>query len=150
MAYQYNYDSEERTVASPKLRTDRQMWKLMLFNFLTCGIYSIAFFMPFSYDLDKIAPKPDRTKTINYMVAYIVSLFTFAIVMVFWHHQIAQRVEEALVKRNIDYEFSTSSFWGWYFFGSFILVGPFVYFHKLCVAMNMLCESYNENPVIEN
>ena len=28
-------------------------------------------------------------------------------------------------------------------FGSFILVGEFVYFHKLCTAMNLLCEDYN-------
>jgi hypothetical protein len=40
-------------------------------------------------------------------------------------------------------KFGTSSFWGWYFLGSFIFIGPFVYFHKLCTAMNLLCEDYN-------
>ena len=34
-------------------------------------------------------------------------------------------------------------FRGWYFLGSFIFVGPFVYFHKLCTAMNLLCEDFN-------
>ena len=149
MAYQYRYDEEERVVETAKLRTDRSMWKLMLFSCLTFGFYSIFFFMPFSYDLDKIAPKPDRSKTMNYLFAYIIALFTFSIVLILWHHQIAERVEEALAARHIDYDFSTSTYWGWYFFGSCILVGPFIYFHKLCRAMNLLCESYNENPVIE-
>ena len=121
----------------------------MLLNILTLGIYSICFFIPFSFDLDKIAPKSDRSKTMNFLFAYIFSLFTFSIVLVVWHYSIARRVEEALAKRNISYDFGTSSFWGWYFFGSLILIGPFVYFHKLCKAMNLLCEDYNERPIIE-
>ncbi len=149
MAYKYPYDYEEKEYKVPKLKTDRRMWKLMLFNVLTLGIYSIFFFIPFSFDLDKIAPKSDRSKTMNFIFAYVLSLFTFSIVLVIWYYQITERVEEALTKRNIAYDFDTSAFWGWYFFGSFIVVGPFIYFHKLCKAMNLLCESYNEKPELE-
>lgn len=148
MAYKYSYDEEEIRVASIKLKTDRGMLKLMILNILTLGIYSIIFFIPFSFDLDKIAPKRDRSKTMNYISAYILSLFTFAIVLDIWHYQIAERIEEALEKRNVDYEFGTGDFWGWFFFGSFILIGPFIYFHKLCKAMNLLCADYNENPIV--
>ena len=66
--------------------------------------------------------------------------------MIIWHYQIASRIEQALSERGIAYDFGTSTFWGWYFFGTFILVGPFIYFHKLCTAMNLLCEDYNKNP----
>ncbi len=149
MAYKYHYDDEEKEYKPPKLQTNRSMWKLMILTILTLGIYSIFFFIPFSFDLDKIAPKSDHSKTMNYLFAYILSLFTFSIVLIIWHHLIAERVEEALVKRNINYKFGTNTFWGWYFFGSFILVGPFIYFHKLCKAMNLLCEHYNNNPVFE-
>lgn len=149
MAYRYTYDQEEREIKPVKLATNRSMWKLMILNILTLGIYGIVFFIPFSFDLDKIAPKSDRSKTMNYLFAYILSMFTFSIVLIIWHYHIAQRVEEALSTRNISYDFGTGAFWGWYFFGSFILVGPFVYFHKLCKAMNLLCENYNENPVVK-
>ena len=149
MAYKYAYDYEEKEYKPRALQTNRQMWKLMLFNILTLGIYSIAFFIPFSFDLDKIAPKRDGTKTMNYIFAYVFSVFTFSIVLVIWHYQIAERVEEALTRRDIIYDFSTNDFWGWYFFGSLIVVGPFIYFHKLCKAMNLLCEHYNENPIVE-
>ncbi len=59
MAYPYNLDYEaakERAYKEPVLKTDRQMWKLMLFTYLTCGIYTILFFIPFSFDIDKVAP----------------------------------------------------------------------------------------------
>ena len=150
MAYNYPYGYEEETkeYKAPKLETNRSMWKLMLLHYLTCGIYSIIFFIPFSFDLDKVAPKNDRSKTMNYLFAYILALFTFSIVLVIWHYHIAERVEEALAQRDISYDFGTHTFWKWYILGSFILIGPFVYFHKLCKAMNLLCEHYNENPVV--
>ncbi len=82
----------------------------------------------------------------SYALAYFLSMITFSIVMIIWHYQIASRIEQALSERGIAYDFGTSTFWGWYFFGTFILVGPFIYFHKLCTAMNLLCEDYNKNP----
>ena len=149
MAYHYTYDKEEKPYTPPTLKTDRSMWRLMLFELLTCGIYNILFFIPFSFDLDRVAPKRDRSRTLNYVFALLLSLVTFSVVLTVWHYQIAQRVEEALERRKIDYEFTTGTFWGWYFFGSFILVGQFVYFHKLCRAMNLLCADYNANPTVE-
>lgn len=149
MSNPYSYDNEEKTYTPPKLKTNRSMWKFMLLSILTLGIYSIIFFIPFSYDLDKVDPRRNRAKTMNYAFAYILSLFTFSIVTLIWHHHIADRINEALERRNIPYEFGTGTFWAWYFFGSFILIGPFVYMHKLCKAMNLLCAHYNENPIIE-
>lgn len=149
MAYKYAYNYEEEEYKPPKLITNRNVWKYMLLNILTLGIYSIIFFIPFSFDIDKIAPKRDHSKTMNYLAAYILAFFTFSIVIDIWHYQVAARVEEALSQRNIDYEFGTSDFWTWLIMGSFILIGPFVYFHKLCKAMNLLCAHYNENPTID-
>jgi hypothetical protein len=149
MAYKYPYDHEEKEYKPPKLQTNRSMWKLMILNILTLGIYGVIFFIPFSYDIDKISPKSDHSKTFNYFLAYIISIFTFSLVLTYWHYQMAGRVEEALSKRYIPYNFSTSDFWIWYFLGSLIYIGPFIYFHKLCTAMNLLCEDYNNNPTID-
>ena len=143
MAYQYPYDYEEKEYKAPKLPTDRKMWKFMVFSILTLGFYSFAFFIPLSFDLDKIAPKRDGSRTMNYIFAYILAYFTFTIVLDILMYQITQRIEEALNERNINYDFGIRDFWAWYFFGSFILVGQFVFFHKLCKAMNFLCEDYN-------
>ena len=148
-SYKYAYNDEEKEQMPPKLPTNRSMWKLMILNILTLGIYSTVFFTPFSFDLDKVDPKRGREKTINYLVAYILAFVTLSGALFGWHYQIAGRIEEALTRRNVDYDFSKGDFWGWYFFGSFILIGPFIYFHKLCTAMNLLCQSYNEKPVLD-
>ena len=145
MAYKYPYDEEKTEYRPQPLRTDRKMWKMMILHILTFGISSIFFFLPLSYELEKISPSRERQKMMSYAVAYIASLLTFSIVLAIWFHGLSQRVEEALEERDISYEFSPSTFWGWYYFGSLIIVGPFIYFHKLCTAMNLLCEDYNKN-----
>jgi hypothetical protein len=116
----------------------------MILNVLTLGVYSIIFFIPLSFDLDKVSPRRDGEKTMNYLLAYILALFTFSIVIDIWHYQIAKRVDEALSERDIDYNFGTGDFWKWFILGSLIYIGPFVYFHKLCKAMNLICEDYNQ------
>ncbi len=147
-SYVYSYD-KEKEAERPKLPTNRNMWKFVILTILTLGIYSIIFFIPFSFDLDKVAPKRDRSKTLNYVFAYVLSLFTFALVLDIWHYQVAGRVEDGLARRKIEYNFSRIDFWVWMIVGSLFLVGPFVYYHKLCRAMNLLCADYNERPIIE-
>ena len=149
--YQYDYEAQqkEKEYKPVKLQTDRQIWKLIIFTVLTLGLYSIAFFTPLSYDLDKVDPKRGREKTMSFMLAYILSLFTLSIVLTVWFYKLAGHIEEALSRRKIDYAFDTGDFWKWYFFGSLILIGPFIYYHKICKAMNLLCQSYNEKPVLD-
>lgn len=147
MAYPYSQDYEaqrkEKELKSVVLKTNRSMWKLMLFSILTLGIYSIIFFIGFSFELEKAHPARERSKPMNYLFAYILAFFTMSIVIDIWHYQIAAYMEEALEERNIDYSFGTTDFWVWFLLGSLFLVGPFIYFHKLCRAMNLLCENYN-------
>ena len=143
MAYKYSYDEDTKYVA-PKKRTDRNVLKLIIFSLLTCGLYSIFFYTPFSVDLDDIAPKRDGTKTFNYFLALILSYFTWSIVMLCWLYSVTARIEEALSQYKIDYEFGTQDFWMWHVLGSLILVGPLVFTYKLCKAMNLLCAAYNE------
>ena len=151
--YYYSYDYEaqqkEKEYKPVNLQTNRKMWKLMLFSILTLGLYSIFFFIPLSFDIDTVAPRRGDGKTMNYLWAYLLALVTYSIVVDIWHFHIAQRVGEALYVRKIEYDFGTKDFWLWFVLGSLILVGPFIYFHKLCTAMNLLCEDYNVNPMIE-
>lgn len=72
-----------------------------------------------------------------------LSLITFGIAPLVWFHKLSNRIGDELLFRRIDYSFSADSFWGWYFFGSLIIVGPFIYFHKLLKAMNLINGAYN-------
>lgn len=149
MAYEYNYDREEVRYKPTLLKTNRNVWKLIVLSVVTLGIYPIFFFIPLAFDLDKAAPRRDGKRTMNYLLAFILSLFTFSIVIDIWHYLVADRIEDALAEQKIAYDFGTGTFWGWLILGSLILVGPFVYMHKLCRAMNLLCENYNTRIAAE-
>lgn len=149
MAYEYSYDRDDKPYTPTLLKTNRSVWKLLILNVLTLGIYSIFFFMPLSFDLDKAAPRRDGKRTMNYMLAWILSFFTLTLVIDIWMYMITARIEDALDERKLRYDFGTNHFWGWFILGALILVGPYIYFHKLCRAMNLLCESYNEQAIEE-
>ena len=68
MAYKYPYDDEEKTYQPPKLKTNRNMWKLMIFNILTLGLYGVSFFTPLSHDLDDGTAESQRFESLSHSV----------------------------------------------------------------------------------
>ncbi len=154
MAYVYRYGYEEdKNPPPPKLATNRNVWKLFFLNLLTLGFYGVFFFGLFSGDLNKIAPRRGGEKTMNYLVAFILSIFTYSIVLMFWHHHVADHIEEAIARRKIECSFSKEIFWIWFVAVGLIpvvnLVGSAVYYYHLCRAMNLLAADYNERPYLD-
>ncbi len=141
MAYQIEKD--DNYIAPRKLKEDRSVLLLYLLTIVTCGIYSIIYYISFSFDLDKVASRHDGKKTMNYLFAYLLGIFTFSIVTDIWLYGVTERMENELKRRDINYKFGTSDFWWWGIFGSLILIGPVVYNYKMTKAMNLLCKSYN-------
>ncbi len=138
------YRDEEKYIPAEKLNENRDFLKFLLLNIVTLGLYRIFYYIPFSFDLDKVASRHDGKKTMNYLFAWVISLFTFSIVMLVWYYGVHSRIKEELERRKLDFELKPSDFWGWYFFGSWIIVGPYIFERKLMKAMNMLCKEYNE------
>lgn len=126
-----------------QLKTDRNMWILILLNIVTCGIYSIVFFSSLGEDLNTIAYR-DGKKTMHYcLVFFLLGPITCGIFSIIWMHGISQRIGDAARARNVNTDFGAGTFWLWNVLGSMIVVGPFIYLHKLCTTMNAACESYN-------
>ena len=76
-------------------------------------------------------------------VIIILAVVLLGIVPLVWAHRFSNRVGSELLRRNLPYQFNAGTFWLWNVLGSLIVVGPFVYTHKLLTAMNMLCTDYN-------
>ncbi|HQG01090.1 MAG TPA: hypothetical protein PLK23_09060 [Clostridia bacterium] len=55
----------------------------------------------------------------------------------------SNRVGWALAHRNIAYTFNANTYWLWGVLGSLIIVGPFIYLHRLSIAMNYICQDFN-------
>lgn len=137
---------QEVVTAAPakKLNTTRSLVKFILLSIITLGIYSIVFYSSISESINEAASRYDGKKTMHYcLLFFIIAPITLGIGELVWFHRVSNRIGDELKRRGLQYEFSASTFWLWCILGAFILVGPFIYTHKLAKSMNMICEDYN-------
>ena len=129
-----------------QLKTNRGLLKYILFSIITLGIYSIVFYSSISDDVNMVCSRYDGKKTMHYcLLFFIVSYLTLGIGALVWFNNISARIGNELNRRGVNYSFGAGTFWLWSFLGSLIVIGPFVYVHKLAKAMNKLNENYNIN-----
>lgn len=127
-----------------RLKTNRGLLKLILLSMITFGIYGIVVMSAVTTDLNVIASRYDGKKTMHYcLMFFLFSWLTLGIAPLVWCHRMCARIGGELERRGIDYRFGAGTYWGWGFFGGLILVGPFIYTHKLLKSMNLLAEHYN-------
>lgn len=127
-----------------QLKTGRSMVAFILLSLITFGIYGLVVMSNVSTDINTIASRYDGKRTMHFcLVFFIFSWLTLGIVPLVWYHKISARIGMELGRRRIPYSFGASDFWLWNILGCLIIVGPFVYLHKLLKAMNLLSENYN-------
>jgi len=127
-----------------QLKTNRGLLKFLLLDLITLGIYPIVFFSGISSDINQIASRYDGKKTMHFCLLFFVFFpLTGGIAAIVWFHRLSKRIGNEQVRRGLPKTMSAGSFWGWYVLGFLILVGPFIYLHKLAKAMNTLAENYN-------
>ena len=118
--------------------------KTILLSIITFGIYGLVVMSKVSTDINVIASRYDGKKTMHYcLLVFIFSWLTLGIAPLVWSHRISARIGGELQRRGIDYSFGAGTFWGWNVLGALIVVGPFIYLHKLLKAMNLLSADYN-------
>jgi hypothetical protein len=129
-----------------QLKANRSLLKLILLSLVTFGIYAIVFYSGISTDINVIASRYDGKRTMHYcLLAFLIVPITLGIGAVVWAHKLANRIGSELNRRNVDYSFSATDFWLWGVLGAFIIVGPFIYLHKLASASNKIAAHYNVN-----
>ena len=123
-----------------QLNTRRGLLKLILLSIITFGIYPFVFFSGISEDINLIASRFDGK---NCLMAFIIGPLTFGIGFIVWFHNLSSRMGNELARRGIAYSFGASDYWLWNVLGSLIIIGPFVYLHKLARASVLLAQDYN-------
>lgn len=127
-----------------KLNTNRSLLKFILLGLITFGIYPIVVMSGISSDINTAASRYDGKKTMHYcLLVFVFSWLTLGIAPIVWYHRISDRIGYELQRRGINYSFNAGTFWLWNVLGSLIVVGPLVYIHKLCKAMNLISQHYN-------
>ncbi len=129
-----------------QLSTNRSLLKLILLSIITCGIYGLIVLTSIGNDINVIASRYDGKRTMHFcLIAFVLTPITFGIASIVWIHKISDRIGSQLQARGINYSFNATAFWLWGVLGSFIVIGPFIYYNKLLTAMNLLSEHYNTN-----
>ena len=129
-----------------QLKTNKGMVKFILLSLITLGIYGIVVMSSVSNDINIAASRYDGKKTMHFcLLFFLVGPITLGIAYIVWYHKISARIGNELKRRNISYSFGAADYWLWNVLGSIIVVGPFVYLHKLLKATNLICENYNIN-----
>lgn len=129
-----------------QLKTNKGLLKTILLSLITFGIYSLVVMSSVSNDINIVASRYDGKKTMHFcLLAFIVAPITLGIASIVWHHKISNRIGAELTRRGIAYSFSASDYWLWNVLGSLIIVGPFIYFHKMFKDVNEMNAHYNIN-----
>lgn len=136
--------NEMNTAPVAQLKTNRGLLKLFLLSLITFGIYPLFFYNSMANDVNVICSRYDGKKTMNYwLLVLIVTPITFGIAAIVWCHKISNRIGAEMRRRGLPHAISAGTYWGWNVLGALIVIGPFIYIHKLCKAMNTLAAHYN-------
>ncbi len=134
-------------VAAPvaQLKTNKGLLKYILLSLITFGIYGLVVMSAVSSEINITASRYDGKKTMHFcLLFFLISPITFGIASIVWAHKISARIGNELARRGINYKFGAGSYWGWCVLGSMLFgVGPFIYYHKLFKATNLINADYN-------
>ena len=125
------------------VKTNRGLLKLILLSIITLGIYGIYFLYSVKRDLNRIAADHNGKKTMGLIPLFLLSIITFGIASIVWMHKISNRIGNEQAIRGLPKTISAASFWGWNVLGSLIIVGPFIFVHKICSSMNAISADFN-------
>ncbi len=134
----------QNTAPAIKLKTNKGLLKYILLTIITFGIYGLVVMSSVSTDINLTASKYDGKRTMHYcLLFFLVGPITFGIAYIVWAHKISARIGNELKRRGIAYSFGAADYWLWNVIGSIIVVGPFVYMHKLFKATNLINADFN-------
>ena len=131
---------------APKIQlpTKRGLGKMFFLGLLTLGIYPTVIYSRIITELNIAASRYDGKRTMPYFGMLMLAPLTLGVFTYVWFHNLCARIGTELQRRGIDYKFGPSHFWLWGILGSFILVGPFIFTHKLMKSMNLINKDFNE------
>ena len=139
-------ENAANTAPVGQLKTNKGLLKTILLSLITLGIYPLVVMSAVSNDINIVASRYDGRKTMHFcLLVFIVVPITLGIAGIVWYHKISNRIGAELRRRGVDYSFSATDYWLWNVLGTLILVGPFVYLHKLFKAVNKMNEHYNQH-----
>jgi len=135
--------AQKRIYTRLQLPTKRGLGKMVFLGILTLGIYPMVIWSRIVTELNLAACRYDGKRTMPYFGMLMLSGITLGIFPLVWMHKFCSRIGAELSRRRLDYEFGAKTFWLWGVLGSLIIVGPFIFVHKLMQSMNRINADFN-------
>ncbi len=127
------------------LPTNKNFYKAVFLWIITFGFYGVVIMSSVSKNINRAARPYDGKKTMHYcLLYYFIGIITLGTAYWVWYYKLTKRVSNELDRRNIDYIFTKGDFWLWRILGNIVIIGPFVYLHKLFKAINLINEDNNK------
>ena len=134
---------QRKEVNKLRLPTKRSLAKMFFLGIVTLCIYPVVIWSRIVTELNIVASRHDGRRTLPFFAMVILTPLTLGILPILWTHNFCCRIGDELNYRRINYRFAPRDFWLWGVLGSLILVGPFIFIHKLMTAMNKLNDDFN-------
>ena len=128
------------------VKTDRNMWMLLLLNMLTCGIYALFYWKKVEEDVNTMCAG-DGKETMNYWLVFLLGMVTGGIWNWVWLYQVHDRVFAAGKRYGVNTTCTGSTYLLWGLVGSLICVGPFIALYKSVEDLNAVGKAYNQYGV---
>lgn len=126
------------------VKTDRNMWIVMLLSIVTCGIYSLFYWKSVEEDINTMCAG-DGKETQNYWIAFLLGLLTCGIYNYIWLYKAIDRVYANGPRYGVTTVCSGGTYLLWVLLGSMLCgVGPFIAMHKSIQDLNTVGAAYNE------
>ncbi len=112
---------------------------VLIFSFMTCGIYGIYFMYCIAEDRNKMSDETGDVKGMSYLLAYIISVFTCGIFMYVWYYKYWNQTVLLAQHKGIKVTPSESPV-------VLVLLSliPIYNCYMLCDSSNMLADAYRE------
>lgn len=128
-----------------RIRTDRSFWKLLLFSYLTFGIYEFWYYHKMVKDVNTMC-EGDGKKSPGVLVWFLLSLVTCGVYNVFWWCNMHDRIRAAAKRYDATIEQTTSGL-ALYHIGAYFVMGilSWVAIYKFIDSLNQLSVAYNQH-----
>ena len=117
----------------------------VLLGVITFGIYPIVVLSHVQKEVESLTEKNGMPKQIPFVEAFFLGWITFEIVPLVWLAKMAGKIQVAALERKVTSPRISKAFIVlWLIFGSEIIIGPFVAFHRFFKVLNAVEKRENE------
>lgn len=125
------------------VNSNRSIITYILFNIITCGLYSLYFYYKLAEDVNIIC-NGDGQETAGLLKLILLSFVTCGIYNWYWHYALGNRLADNAGRYGLSFSENGTTILLWHLFGALVCgIGPFIAMWIIIKNTNALAMEYN-------